>query len=81
LIEVINEAVCISKGVVHHFSVQWAAAERRRLYLVAVEVLPEHDEPKTIYLMCRASTSRRALVKLLNDGLETSSREVVAHGS
>ena len=29
LIEVINEAVCISNGVVHHFRVQWAASEPR----------------------------------------------------
>jgi hypothetical protein len=81
LIEVINEAVCISNGAVHHFRVQWAASEGRGQYVVAVEVLPEHDEPKTIHLMCRASTPRNALVKLLNDALEASSWEGVARGS
>ena len=58
-----------------------ACCGRGRHYVVAVEVLPEHDEPKTIHLMCRASTPRNALVKLLNDALETSSWEGAAHGS
>jgi hypothetical protein len=86
LIGCINESVFVSNGVVHHCRVQWAACEpkwggRGRHYLMAVEVLPEHDEPKTVHLMFRASTPRNALVKLLNDAVETSSRGDVAHGS
>ena len=50
--------------------------------LVAVEVLPEHDGPKTLHLMFRRSISRNALLKLLDDAVEKSAWEMVlvAHG-
>lgn len=80
VIQVINQAVCISDGVVHQFRVRWAASKGDGQYVVVVEALPEYDEPKVIHLMCRASTPRNALVTLLNDALETSSRESLTCG-
>ena len=80
LTQVINQHVCISDGVVHLFKLQWAASEPRAHYLVAVEVLPEHDEPRTVHLMLRRSIPPNALLKLLDDAVETSSLENVAHG-
>lgn len=84
LTQVINQHVCISNGVVHLFKVQWAVSEPRWAsghahYLVAVEVLPEQDEPRTVHLMLRRSTPSNALLKLLDDAVETSSWEGVAH--
>jgi hypothetical protein len=86
LTQVINQHVCISNGVVHLFNVQWAAPEPRWApgrahYLVAVEVLPEQDEPRTVHLMLRRSIPPNALLKLLDDAVEASSWEGVAHGS
>ena len=80
LTQVINQHVCISDGVVHLFKLQWAASEPRAHYLVAVEVLPEQDEPRTVHLMLRRSIPPNALLKLLDDAVETSSLENVAHG-
>ena len=83
--EIINQHVCISNGVVHLFNVQWAASEprstaHREHYFLRVQVLPEQDEPRTVQLMLQRSTSRNVLVKLLEDAVETSSWEGVAHG-
>jgi hypothetical protein len=86
--EIINQYVCVSNDVVHHVRVQWPASEprgtpNRGQYLVAVEVLPEHDVPKNLHLMFRRSIAPHALVKLLADAVEKSAWEMVlvAHGS
>ena len=79
LTQVINQHVCISNGVVHLFELQWAASEPRAHYLVAVEVRPEQDEPRTVHLMLRRSIPPDALLNLLDDAVE-SSWEGVAHG-
>ena len=79
LTQVINQHVCISNGVVHLFELQWAASEPRAHYLVAVEVLPEQDEPRIVHLMLRRSIPPDALLKLLDDAV-ASSWEGVAHG-
>ena len=85
LTEVINEYVCLSNGVAHHCNVQWVASEpkfgRRGVYLAAVKVLPEHDEPKTVHLMFERSISHDALLKLLDDAVATSTCERVARGA
>jgi hypothetical protein len=87
LTEIVNQYVCVSNGVVHHFNLQWAATEPRWApghahYVVAVEVRPEHDGPKTVHLMVPRSTSRDALLKLLAEAVEKSAWEMVlvAHG-
>jgi len=82
--EIINQYVCISNGVVHLFNVQWAASEpksraRHAHYFLGVQVLPEHDEPRTVQLMFERSTSHNALVKLLDEAVETSSSDGVTH--
>jgi hypothetical protein len=83
--EIINQHACISNGAVHLFNVQWAASEprspaRHEHYFLGVQILPEHDEPRTVQLIFQRSTSRNALLKLLDDAVETSSWEGVAHG-
>ena len=87
LTKIIDQYVCVSNDVVHHFKLQWAATEPRWApghghYVVTVEVLPEHDGPKTVHLMVPISTSRDALLKLLADAVEKSAWEMVlvAHG-
>jgi hypothetical protein len=77
LTQVIDQHVCISNGVVHLFKLRWAAPEPRAHYLVAVEVLPEHDEARAVHLMLRRSIPPNALLKLLDDAVESSVGEWV----
>ena len=85
LTEMIDEYVCLSNGVAHHFKVQAVASEprfgRRAHYFAAVRVLPDHVGPKTVHLMFQRSISRDALLKLLDDAVATSTREHVAEGA
>jgi hypothetical protein len=85
LTEIINEYVCLSSGVAHHFKVEAVASEprfgRRAHYFAAVKVLPDHDGPTTVHLMFQRSISRDALLKLLDDALALSSYERVAQGA
>jgi hypothetical protein len=82
--EIINQHVCISNGMLHLFNVQWAASQPRSTvrhahYLLGVQVLPEHDEPRTVHLVLERFTSRDALVRLLDEAVETS-WDSVTHG-